>query len=130
MSNNRRRRLENNVPVGAFSPWLIVAAIAVLGGLTRVYYKNQIVHRGENIGRMEKELSELNRKNDALRSRIAQLTTYSALQKCFNDGTIKMIKIAPTSVVHLDYPRATRNVASVANATDIRAVANEGGARP
>lgn len=125
MSANRRRRLDNTVPVAAFSPWLIVAAIAILGGLTRVYYKNQIVHRGESISKMESELSTLNRKNDALKNRIAQLTTYSALQKCFNDGTIKMIRIAPASIVHVAFPAGNRNVAG-----DIRAVSNEGGTRP
>ena len=128
MSANRRRRLDNTVPVAAFSPWLLVAAIAILGGLTRVYYKNQIVHRGESISKMERELADLSRKNDSLKNRIAQLTTYSALQKCFNDGTIKMIRIAPASIVHVNFPGANRNVAGVAS--DIRAVSNEGGARP
>lgn len=125
MSANRRRRLDNTVPVAAFSPWLLVAAIAIFGGLTRVYYKNQIVHRGESISKMEHELADLNRKNDSLKNRIAGLTTYSALQKCFNDGTIKMIRIAPASIVHVNFPGANRNVAG-----DIRAVSNEGGARP
>jgi len=125
MSANRRRRLDNTVPVAAFSPWLLVAAIAIFGGLTRVYYKNQIVHRGEGISKMESELNTLTRKNDALKNRIAQLTTYSALQKCFNDGTIKMIKIAPASIVHVNFPTGNRNVAG-----DIRAVSNEGGAHP
>jgi hypothetical protein len=125
MSANRRRRLDNTVPVGAFSPWLVVAVIAILGGLTRVYYKNQIIHRGDGITKMERELDTLNRKNDALKNRVAQLTTYSALQKCFNDGTIKMVKIAPASIVHVNFPAANHGGNS-----DIRAVVNEGGTRP
>ena len=31
MANNRRRRLEsNNVPVGAYSPWFLIAILALL----------------------------------------------------------------------------------------------------
>ena len=120
MANNRRRRLEsNNVPVGAYSPWFLIAILALLGGMTWVYYRNQLVRRGESIGRMEKELVELGRKNEALRGRIAQLSTYSALKKACNDGTIKMIKIAPTSIVPVDFPRR-------AGGNEIRAVSNEG----
>jgi len=120
MSTNRRRRLENTVPVGAFSPWLIIAVLALLGGMTWVYYKNQLVHRGESIGKMERELVELGRKNEALKGRIAQLSTYSALQKACNDGTIKMIKILPASIVHVDFPRRAGG-----NGDEIRAVSNE-----
>ena len=105
MANNRRRRLENNVPVGAYSPWLLIAILALLGGMTWVYYKNQLFNRGQNIRAMEEELAGLSRKNEALRGRIAQLSTYSALQKCCNDGTIRMIKILPESIVHVDFPR-------------------------
>ena len=122
MANNRRHRLDNNVPVRAFSPWLLIAILALLGGMTWVYYRNQLVRRGEGIGRMERELVELGRKNEALRGRIAQLSTYSALQKACNDGTIKMIKIAPANIVHVDFPRH-------ALGSEIRAVSNVGASR-
>lgn len=104
MSANRRRRLENTVPVGAFSPWLIIAVLALMGGMTWVYYKNQLVNRGGEIQAMENELAALSRKNEALVGRIAQLSTCSALQKRCNDGTIRMVKILPTSIVQVDYP--------------------------
>ena len=121
---NRRRRLENTVPVGAYSPWLIIAVLALLSGMTWVYYKNQLVNRGGTIRVMEEELATLNRKNESLKGRIAQLSTYSALQKCCNDGTIKMIKITPACIVHVDFPRR-----SGANGDEIRAVSNEGASR-
>ena len=117
MANNRRRRLENNVPVGAYSPWLLIAILALMGGLTWVYSKNQLFNRGQYIRSMEEELAGLSRKNEALRGRIAQLSTYSALQKCCNDGTIKMVKILPTSIVHVDFPRR-------AEGNEIRVVSN------
>jgi len=124
MSTNRRRRLENTVPVAAFSPWLIIAALAISGGMTWVYFTNQLVSRGGSIGVMEKERSGLIRKNEALKGRIAQLSTFSALQKCCNDGTIKMVKIMPSSIVHVDFPRR-----GGANGDEIRAVSNEGARR-
>ena len=117
MANNRRRRLENNVPVGAYSPWLLLAILALMGGLTWVYCKNQLFNRGQSIHAMEEKLVGLSRKNEALRGRIAQLSTYSALQKCCNDGTIKMVKILPASIVHVDFPRRVEG-------NEIRVVSN------
>jgi len=117
MANNRRRRLENNVPVGAYSPWLLIAILALVGGLSWVYSKNQLFNRGQYIRSMEEELAGLSRKNEALRGRIAQLSTYSALQKCCNDGTIRMVKILPASIVHVDFPRR-------AEGNEIRVVSN------
>ena len=117
MANNRRRRLENNVPVGAYSPWLLIAVLALVGGLSWVYCKNQLVQRGQHIRTMEGELAALSRKNEALRVRNTQLSTYSALQKCCNDGTIKMVKIPPTSIVHVEFPRR-------AEGNEIRVVSN------
>ncbi|MDD5350456.1 MAG: hypothetical protein PHQ12_09620 [Chthoniobacteraceae bacterium] len=122
MSTNRRRRLENTVPVGAYSPWFLIAILALLGGLTWVYYRNQLVNRGQMIGAKEKDLAGFVRKNEDLKSRIAQLSTYAALQKCCNDGTIKMIRITPGSVVHVDFPHR-------AGGSEIRAVSNEGARR-
>ncbi|MCX6966173.1 MAG: hypothetical protein NTZ46_00050 [Verrucomicrobia bacterium] len=122
MANNRRRRLENNVPVGAFSPWLLIAVVALMGGMTWVYFKNQLFTRGQNIRAMEEELATLSRKNEAVRGRIAQLSTYSALQKCCNDGTIKMIKIIPASIVHVDFPRRVEG-------NELRVVSNMGARR-
>ncbi len=122
MANNRRRRLENNVPVGAFSPWLLIAVLFLMVGLTWVYFKNQLFNRGQNIRAMEEELATLTRKNEAVRGRIAQLSTYSALQKCCNDGTIRMIKILPANIVHVDFPHR-------AEGNEIRIVSNFGARR-
>jgi hypothetical protein len=119
MSANRRR-LENTVPVGAFSPWLIIAILALMMGMTWVYYKNQIVNRGGDIKSLENELSAMNRKNEALTWRIAQLSGCAALQKRMDEGFIKMIKIAPASIVHVDFPHP-----GVASGSEIRAVSNE-----
>jgi len=122
MSTNRRRRLENTVPVGAYSPWFLIALLALLGGMTWIYYKNQLFHRGAAISHKERELASLVRKNEDLKGRIAQLSTYAALQKCCTDGTIKMVKIVPASIVHVDFPRHT-------GGSEIRAVSNEGARR-
>lgn len=103
---------------------MIIAALALSAGMTWVYYRNQLVHRGESIANMEKELVELGRKNEALKGRIAQLSTYSALQKACNDGVIKMVKIAPANIVHVDFPRRPGTLAN-----ELRVVSNQGVAR-
>jgi hypothetical protein len=118
MSANRRR-LENTVPVGAFSPWLIIAILVLMGGMTWVYYKNQIVNRGGEIKAMENELAALGRKNEALTWRIAQLSGCAALQKRLDEGFIKMVKIAPASIVHVDFPHPAGVIGS-----EIRTVSN------
>ena len=110
-NTNRRRRLENNVPVRDFSPWFLLLVLVALGGFTWVYYRNQIFQRGETIGKMEKELVELGRKNEALRGRVAQLSTIAALQKRCQDMAIKMDKISLENIVTLPLP--ARNVADV-----------------
>ena len=120
MATNRRR-FQNTVPVEAFSPWLIIAVLALLAGMTWVYFRNQLVRRGEDIAKMEKELVELGRKNEALKGRIAQLSTYSAMQKACNDGIIKMVKITPASIVHVDFPRRSGSMDK-----EIRIVSNGG----
>ena len=66
MANNRRRRLENNVPVGALFALAHDCRLALMGGMTWVYSKNQLFHRGQYIRSMEEELAGLSRKNEAL----------------------------------------------------------------
>lgn len=118
MSANRRR-FENSVPVGAYFPWLIIAILVLVGGMTRVYYKNQIVNRGGEIKRLENELAALDRKNEAAEWRIAQLSGCPELQKRLDEGVIKMVKIAPSAVVHVDFPRPAIAL------NEIRTVSNE-----
>ena len=101
MSANRRNRYENTVPVASYAPWLVIAVLLLAGGLFWNYHKIQLVSRGNAIGAKEKELVELVRKNADLKIRIEQLSTIAALQKHCNDGTIKMVKILPASVVRL-----------------------------
>jgi len=113
MSANRRNRYENTVPVASYAPWLVIAVLLLAGGLFWNYHKIQLVSRGNAIGAKEKELVELVRKNADLKIRIEQLSTIAALQKHCNDGTIKMVKVLPGSVVRL-------------GAGDTRVVSNQG----
>ena len=122
MANNRRRRLENNVPVGAYSPWLLIAILALLGGMTWVFYKNQLFNRGQHIRGMEEEMACLSRKNEGLKGRIAQLSTFSALQKAGSSVRRSFDKILPSNIVHVDFPRR-------AEGGEIRIVSNLGAHR-
>jgi len=127
MSRNRRRNT-NPVPIRALSPGLVLAAICLIGGMTWVYFKNQLVTRGKEIKALETELANLNIQNEALRPRIAELSSRTALQKRLNEGFIKLIPIPQDRIVQVSLgARSAREVALVGN--EIRAVANPGAGR-
>jgi len=102
MSRNRRRH-QNQVPIRALSPWLLLAGILLAGGMTWVYFKNQLFTRGGEISRLERQLDELRKQNDALRSPIATLSSRAAIQKKLDDGFIQMVAIPAESIVKVNY---------------------------
>lgn len=100
---SRNRRHQNKVPFRALSPGLLLAAIVLVGGMSWVYFKNQLVARGKEISALEGQLRTLRVQNDALRSPIATLSSRTALQKRLRDGFIQMIPIATESIVQVRY---------------------------
>ena len=123
MSQNRRRH-NNQVPIRALSPWLMVAMIALIGGMTWVYYKNQLVTRGREIKELEKELADLKTRNEALRPHIAELSSRTSLQRRLNEGFIKMVPISQNCIVQVAYKQPSTDGGSATD--EIRAVSNEG----
>jgi len=127
MSRNRRRH-SNQVPVRALSPWLILSAILLIGGMSWVNIKNQIFTKGQEIKRLESQLAEIETQGKALDSRIAVLSSRTALQKRVSDGFIKVIPIVQEKVVQVNLnPNGV--YASLTGGDEIRAVSNVGASR-
>ena len=120
--SNKRRHNANEVPIRALSPWLVFALILLVGGMTWVHSRNQLVTRGREIKEMEKQLRDLTIKNEALRPRIAALSSRTALQRRISDGFIKMVPITQDRIVQVNF---TRPLVS-ALGEEMRAVSNEG----
>ena len=100
----------------ALAPWLVIAAIALLGGMTWVYFRNQLVTSGREIKSLEGQIAALETDIEALRPKIAQLSSRTALQARLDEGFIKMIPIAQDRILRVT---DTRN-------SGIRTVSNEG----
>ena len=119
MSHNRHRHNRNPIPVPALSLWLLVAVLALMGGMTWVYLKNQIHAGGREIKGLERQLADLNTQNDVLRSKITERSSRTALRRRLNDGFIKMIPITQDRIVQVNFARPIGN-------DEIRVVSNEG----
>ncbi len=123
MSRNRRRyNSTNQVPVRALSPWVVIAMIALVAGMTWVYFKNQQHARGNQIKTLERQLAELNNQNEALSPKIATFSSRATLERRLNEGFIKMVPIMQSGIVSINLSR--RPNGSPAN--EIRAVSNQG----
>ena len=110
----------------ALSPWLTVAIIVLIGCLTCVYYMNLRLTRGREVKDLERELSELKTRNEALRPHLAELSSRAALQRRLNEGFVKMVPITQDRIVQVAFKQPSNE----GSATDeIRAVANEGAMR-
>jgi hypothetical protein len=100
MSLNRRRHV-NAVPIASIATWIVVAAFFGTTGVYYVYCKNQLHTTGAAIKRLEQERDQLKTHNEAMRSRIALLSSRQELQRLYNAGAIKLMPIPPERIVHL-----------------------------
>lgn len=123
MSRNRRR-YNNTVPMRTLSPGIVIAVIALIGGMTWVYFKNQLHTRGREINELEKTLASLNTQNEALRPKIAALSSRSALQRRLQEGFVKMVPITQDRIVQVNFSRP-----SLTGGDELRTVSNEGAGR-
>ena len=92
MSSNRRRHA-NAIPIASFATWALIGIFACAGGLGYVWCKNQLYTTGSEIKSLEKELAELQNKNEVALSKIAQLSSTAKLQERYNSGFIKLVPI-------------------------------------
>ena len=117
MALNRRRHA-NALPIASIATWVLVCIFLGGAGLGYVYLKNQIHTTGSKIKALERELAELNTQDEVTRSKIASLSSRSALQRRLNEGFIKLIPISDDRLVRVEaLPRKENN--------ELRPVSNE-----
>jgi len=119
MSVANRRRHANAIPLASFATWAVIGIFACGGGLGYVWCKNQLYATGTEIKSLERELAELQNKNEVALSKIAQLSSTSKLQERFNSGFIKLVPITN------DHIAVMSNGVPVPKPGELRPVANE-----
>ena len=103
MAGNRKKH-SNTVQVGSLMKWVVALFFFGIVGLSYVYLSNQMHSRGNEISRLEKELSDIKVLNEEAGARIAQLSSRNVLQRRLNEGFIKMIAITDDRIVRINMP--------------------------
>jgi len=119
MSASNRRRHANAIPLASFATWAVIGVFACGGGLGYVWCKNQLYSTGTEIKSLERELAELQNKNEVALSKIAQLSSTAKLQERYNSGFIKLVPIAN------DHIAVMTNGVPASKAGELRAISNE-----
>lgn len=107
MSRSRRQNL-NTVNAPALARWIVLTGFLGLTGLIYVYLTIQLHHQGDRKKILERELTSLRSQNEAAGSRIAALTSRSALQRRQKEGSLKMISITERDILRLNQNLSTR----------------------
>lgn len=121
MAGNRKRH-SNTLQVGSLLKWVVAAFFLGVVGLSYVYLSNQMHTRGNEIRKLEAELSNLKVLNEEAQAAIVRLSSRTVLQRRLNDGFIKMIPITDDRIVRINMP-------AHGGGDEIRAVANQGPAK-
>ena len=104
-----QRRYAQAVPVVYICIGLAILVCLGTFGIKILFLKQQLKQGGERLGRVRRELNEVNTSNEALRTKKEQLTSLPALKKAIADGVIKLKPIEESFVVNV--PAARRTVA-------------------
>ena len=94
-----RRRHANAVPIASFATWLMIGLFACSAGVGYVWCKNRLHETGRQIEAVERELREYRSRNVGLQTKIASLSSTDALNRRYEDGSIKLIPIRPDRIV-------------------------------
>jgi hypothetical protein len=121
MSAPNRRRHANAIPIASFVTWALVGLFACAGGLGYVWCKNQLYTNGTEIKTLERDLAELQNKNEAARTKIATLSSMAKLQERLDTGFIKLVPITK------DHVTVITTAPLPAKAGDLRPAANTKG---
>lgn len=112
MSRNRRRH-QNKVPIASLSPLVLLAGLLLVGGITWVYMKHQLVQNGRRITALEKELKAEQTKNKDAKDIVAGLSSVVMLKKRLADGFIHLEPLEPSRVVAVQYRAGAGSVATL-----------------
>lgn len=116
----RNRRKNNTLHFGSLAPWVVAVAFLGVTGLFYVGFKTQMHLTGNQIKILERELAELNTRNEVLRARISSLASRRELQRRLERGEISMIPITNDKIVRINERTAP------SQAPEMRAVSNRG----
>lgn len=100
MAANRKKHT-TPIKILPLAKLIVVVFFVGLLGLMFVFLKNGLHPRGGQIKELERELAELNTKNEVLKAKLASLSSRAALQRRLNEGFIKMIPITDDRIVRI-----------------------------
>ncbi len=103
MSRSRRKNW-NAVNAPSLARWIVLTGFLALTGLAYVYLTIQLHHLGNQKKTLEKALADSRMQNEVAGVQIATLTSHSALQRRWKEGSLKMIPILDRNLVHLTAP--------------------------
>lgn len=99
--NGNRRRASNKIRVNSLAWGIALVCMAGMAAFFFVYLKNQQHAAGDQTRLVERELREVEARNEALKARITALTSRGALQRRLDDGYVRLIPIRDTSIARV-----------------------------
>jgi hypothetical protein len=92
-------------PLAATIIWIAVAACVVTFFVKALLVRHQVMQDGERIKRLERQLAEINAKNESLQSKKYDLISVPALRKAMASGFLKLLPIDESTVRSVVPPR-------------------------
>ena len=117
---DNKRRYAQAVPLAYICIGLAILICAGTFGIKILMLKQQLKQGGERLGRLRKELNEVNTSNEALHTKKNTLTSLPALKKAIADGVIKLKPIDEAFVVNVPVRRTVAVTVSLADAEEGR----------
>ena len=117
---DNKRRYAQAVPLAYICIGLAILICAGTFGIKILMLKQQLKQGGERLGRLRKELNEVNTSNEALHTKKNQLTSLPALKKAIADGVIKLKPIDESFVVNVPARRTVAVTVSLPDAEEGR----------
>lgn len=113
-----KRRHAKSFPLAAT---IIIIAVAICGvtfAIKALSVKYQVIQGGNKLKQIERELAELNVKNEALQTRKDLLTSPPRLQEAINKGILGLMKIDEKFVVNVGRPVKADVAASISTSRE------------
>lgn len=99
--NGNRRRVSNKIEINSLGWGIALVFLVGMAAFFFVYLKNQQHAAGDQTRLVERELREVEARNEALKARITALTSRGALQRRLDDGYVRLVPIRDTSIARV-----------------------------